>query len=183
VPTVSLGNYKKVNDLAGKPALIVVLWELASFLTLRNRLCASSGLKKVILTAFGAKIGHGVVIKQSVAVKYPWKLTIGANSWIGEGVWIDNMAGVDIGDDVCVSQGAYLCTGNHDWSKSDFPLKARPITVENGVWIGARAIVCPGMRLATHSVVTAGSVVTQNTQSYKIYQGNPAVFVKDRKIG
>jgi len=182
MPTVALKNYKKIKNLAGRPLGLVILWELVSCLTLRNRLCACNFLKKWVLRLFGSAIGPGVVIKQQVAVKYPWKLTVGADTWLGEGVWIDNIALVSISHDVCLSQGAYVCTGNHDWSQPDFPLSARPVVIEEGVWVGARAIITGGLKLGSHSVITAGSVVVQDTGAYQIVQGNPAVFIKNRTI-
>jgi putative colanic acid biosynthesis acetyltransferase WcaF len=180
--TVSLKEFKPDKSVRERGILVEALWELVSLLTLRNRLCVSSAIKRSALRIFGAKIGKGVVIKQGVAVKYPWKLAVGHHSWLGEGVWIDNIVSVEIGADVCLSQGAYLCTGNHDWSKKGFSLIAKPIVIEEGVWVGAKAIVGSGVRMKTHSVLTAGSVAVQDTDAYKIYQGNPAVVVKDRVI-
>ena len=94
---------------------------------------------------FGAKIGEGVIIKPKVSVKYPWKLEIGANTWIGENVWIDNLDVVKIGSNCCLSQGALLLSGNHNYKKKSFDLLVRPITLEDGAWVGARAIVVQGV--------------------------------------
>lgn len=179
--TVSLKKFKQHKDLRGN-FFRAVLWELAGFLFLRNPLCIFSPFKCFVLTVFGASIGVGVVIKQGVQIKYPWKLTVGDDSWIGEGVWIDNIVPVEIGKNVCLSQGAYLCTGNHDWTKHDFPLVAKTIVIEDGVWVGAKAIVAPGVRMCSHSIVTAGSLLAKDSQPYKIYTGNPAIYVKDRII-
>ena len=85
-----------------------------------------------LLRAFGAKIGRGVNIKPRVKVKFPWRLIVGNHSWIGEAVWIDNLAEVEIGANCCVSQGAYLCTGSHDWNSRKFTLITKPIRVEDG---------------------------------------------------
>ena len=75
-----------------------------------------------------------------------------------------------------------MCTGNHNYKKQSFDLIVKPIIIEDGVWVGAKAVVCPGVTLRTHSVITAGSVVTKNTEPYTIYQGNLAVQVKKRII-
>jgi len=139
-------------------------------------------LKTFLLRLFGAQVGRGVHIKPRVNIKYPWFLIIGDFTWIGESVWIDNLATVQIGSNVCLSQGAYLCTGNHDYTKTAFDLILEPITIEDGVWIGARAVIGPNVTLGNHSVVTAGSVITKNTEPYMIYQGYPAVAVKKRTI-
>jgi len=127
-------------------------------------------------------VGQGVLIKPSVNIKYPWLLEIGNNVWIGEGVWIDNLAKVTIGDNVCISQGAMLLCGNHDYKKSTFDLIIGEILLEEGVWIGAKTVVCPGVTCKPHSILTVGSVASKDLEPYSIYKGNPAVFVKNREI-
>lgn len=179
---VSLKDFRPSPGVRGRGWLTVILWELTSSLVLRARWIVSSRMRKTALAMFGAKIGRGLVAKHPISIKYPWRLTIGDDCWIGEDVWIDNIEAVEIGSNVCLSQGAYLCTGNHDWSKRDFPLTARPIVIENGVWVGAKAIIGPGVRLKEQAVVTAGSVMNHDAEPNVIYQGNPAVRVKDRHI-
>lgn len=131
---------------------------------------------------FGARIGRDVRLKPSINVKYPWHLEIGDYTWIGEKVWLDSLALIRIGKNVCISQGAYLCTGNHDYNKETFDLIINPIIIEDGVWVGAKATICPGVTLKTHSVITAGSVVTKDTEPYTIYRGNPAEPIRKRII-
>lgn len=127
-------------------------------------------------------MGHHVLIKPLVNIKYPWFLTIGNNVWIGEKVWIDNLEMVSIGNNVCLSQECLLLTGNHNYTQSSFDLIVKPIVLEDGVWIGARAIVCGGTVCRNHSVVTAGSVATGELQEMGIYKGNPCVKIKERII-
>jgi putative colanic acid biosynthesis acetyltransferase WcaF len=132
---------------------------------------------------FGARIGKGVVIKQCVRIKYPWLLEVGDYSWIGECVWIENHAKVKIGNNACISQGAMLLCGNHDYKKTAFDLVTGPITLEDGVWIGAKATVCPGVICSSHAVLSVGSVASKNLDPYGIYRGNPAIKVRERNIG
>lgn len=161
---------------------IVALWFFMNAFLFQNRFNPSSKIKTLLLRLFGAKIGKGVIFKPSLNVKYPWNLEIGDYSWIGEKTWLDSLAPIIIGKHVCISQGAYLCTGNHDWTDPYFGLIVKPIIVENGVWVGAQTVILPGVTLATHSVVSAGSVVTKDTEPYMIYAGNPATKVKKREI-
>jgi len=158
------------------------LWYLVNVMFFRSRLNPFSGLKVFFLQLFGADIGRGVVIKPGVSIKYPWKLSVGKNSWIGEGVWIDNLAQVTLGANVCLSQGALLLCGNHNYRKPTFDLMVGDITLEDGVWIGAKSVVCPGVTCRSHAVLTAGSVATKDLEAYSICQGNPAVKVRDRNI-
>lgn len=140
------------------------------------------GAKRFILRLFGAKIGRGVVIKPHVSIKYPWRLIVGDYVWIGEQVWIDNLANVTIQSNCCISQGAMLLCGNHNYKKTTFDLIVKEIYLEEGSWVGARSLVTPGVRLGTHSLLTAGSTATSSLEPYFIYQGNPAVKVRERII-
>jgi putative colanic acid biosynthesis acetyltransferase WcaF len=134
------------------------------------------------LRLFGARIGEGVLIKPGVHVKQPWRLEIRDHSWIGERAWIDNLDDVRIGAHVCVSQGAYLCTGNHDWSDPGMRRVTAPIVVEDGAWVGAFARIAPGVTIGREAVVTIGSVLVSNADPRGIYRGNPAELVKERVL-
>ncbi len=135
----------------------------------------------MLLRMTGASVGAGVVIKPRVTIKYPWKLAVGDHSWIGEQVWIDNLDQVTIGAHVCISQGALLLCGNHDYKKPTFDLITGPIVLEDGVWIGAKASVALGVTCGSHSVLAMGSVATKNLEEWIVYQGNPALAVRERR--
>ena len=164
----------------GGGALKRLLWYFCNVLLLKNGWNPCNGLKVAALRAFGAKVGSGVVIKPCVNIKYPWNLEIGDFTWIGEEVWIDNLVKVRIGSNVCISQGAMLLCGNHNYKRRTFDLMVGEITVEDGAWIGAQCVVCPGVKMASHAVLTVGSVASRDCEAYGIYRGNPAVKVKDR---
>lgn len=136
--------------------------------------------KVFLLKLFGSKIGKGVLIKPFVNIKYPWLLSIGDHVWIGENVWIDNVAKVRVENNVCISQGAHLLTGNHNYKKKSFDLLPGEIILEEGVWIGAGSVVCPGVTCNDHSILSVGSVATKDLESYSIYMGNPASKVRER---
>jgi putative colanic acid biosynthesis acetyltransferase WcaF len=157
-----------------------VCWFFINAVFFKTGLFPFYSVKRFLLRLFGAKIGRAVYIKPYVNIKYPWKLFIGNHVWIGEEAWIDNLGEVVIGNNVCLSQGAFLLTGNHDYKKGSFDLVIKPIHLEDGVWIGAKAIVCPGINCLTHSVLTAGSVATTDLEAWSIYQGNPAEKIKER---
>jgi len=159
-----------------------ILWFIKGRLIVNTYFPWPMWVKRLVLRFFGAKLGRGVVIKPKVNIKYPWFLTVGDHVWIGEQVWIDNLAPVTVGSHVAISQGAMLLTGNHDYKKESFDLIARPIVIEDGAWIGAQAIVCPGVRVGSHAVLAVGSVATKDLEPYGIYQGNPAVKVRERDL-
>lgn len=157
-------------------------WYLVNRLFLNTSILFPSVFKSWILKFFGAKIGINIVIKPKVNIKYPWFLSVGDHCWIGENVWIDNLAQVSIGSNVCISQGAMLLTGNHDYKKESFDLITGEITLEEGVWIGAKSVVCPGVVCKSHSVLAVSSIAAKDLEAYSIYQGNPAIKVRNRII-
>lgn len=178
--TTDLSKYSNKEYYPGSLLKRLTWYIVGEYLV--NSAIPGSKWRVLLLRVFGAKIGKGVVMKPYIKIKYPWKLEIGHHTWIGEYVWIDNLAKVKIGSNVCISQGAMLLCGNHNYKKTTFDLIVRSIIVEDGVWIGAKSVVCPGVVLKSHSLITVGSIITQNTEPYSIYQGNPAVKIRDRKI-
>ncbi|OOQ58092.1 WcaF family extracellular polysaccharide biosynthesis acetyltransferase [Mucilaginibacter pedocola] len=166
----------------GGTAIKRLLWYYVNAIFFKTALFPINGLKTALLKVFGAGIGKGVVIKPSVNIKYPWLLRIGNHSWVGEGVWIDNLVMVNIGNHVCLSQGAILQTGSHNYKKHTFDLITGSIVLEDGAWIGCGAIVNQGITIGSHAVLTSGSVATKNLEPYTIYQGNPAVKVRGREV-
>ena len=174
-------KYNNKDFYPGNPILII-LWYLFSLFFFKSSWLPFSFFKVFILRIFGAKIGKSVVIKPSINIKYPWKLSLGNHVWIGENVWIDNLDNVVIGNNVCISQGAFLLCGNHNYKKDSFDLITKPIIVEDGVWIGAKSTVLPGVTTKSHSILSAGSVTSKNLEPYSIYRGNPAEKVSIRTI-
>ena len=159
-----------------------VLWVLVSGLFFQTWFPWPNSLKGLWLRVFGAMVGRGVVIKPRVTIKYPWKLTVGDYCWIGENVWIDNLGQVNLGHHCCLSQGALLLCGNHNFRKATFDLMVGDITLEDGVWIGARASVGPGVTCGSHSVLTMSSTASQNLEAWMIHQGNPAQMKAMRQL-
>ncbi len=157
-----------------------ILWYYTNLFFFQSPFFPLSSLKVFLLKLFGAKVGKGVNIKPSVNIKYPWRLKIGNHVWIGEKVWIDNLANVEIGDNSCISQGALLLCGNHNFKKETFDLITGEIILKEGVWIGAKSIVTPGITCNSHSILTVNSTATKNLEEYTIYQGNPATEIRKR---
>ena len=177
-----LDKYDNSCYKPGRSSLVRFAWFFISVWFVQCSWNPLSSLRIFLLRLFGAKIGNGVTIKPGVYIKHPWLLIIGNSVWIGENVWIDNLAQVTIADHVCISQGAYLLTGNHNYSKSTFDLVVKPIDLKEGVWIGAKAIVCPGVTCQTHAVLSVGSVARTELLANMIYSGNPAMPVKERVL-
>lgn len=165
----------------GQSVWVRALWHFIGFPIVRCYWAPISSIKVRILRLFGARIGKGVYLKPGLKVKFPWYLTIGDHCWVGEDVWIDNLAQVTVGSHVCISQAAYLCTGNHDWKSRNMKLFRRPIKLGDGCWVGARATLCPGTTVGNGAIVTIGSVASGEVPAWQIWAGNPACYVRDRQ--
>ena len=158
-----LSAYQNQFYNPGRGVLVRTVWYYASLILLESSWFPVSKLKCSVLRLFGAQIGHGVVIHPNVRIKYPWKLRVGDNCWIGREAWIDNLDNVTLESDVCVSQGAYLCTGSHDHKSMTFDLKIGPITVEHGAWICCRATVLGGSTVPRMTLVPANQVFSSKS--------------------
>lgn len=181
--TVQLDQYSLGDYTPGASWAKQLLWFFIGDFLVQTRLIPLSSFKVSVLRSFGASIGQGVRIKPGVRIKFPWRLTIGNHCWLGEDAWLDNVAPITIEDHVCLSQGVYLCTGNHDWSDPQFRLIAAPIHLESGCWIAARATVAPGVTVGQGAVLSLGSVALHSLNPMTVYSGHPAQPVKQRQIG
>lgn len=180
---VDLSSFDPKEFDIGASKLKYALWQFINILFFINPFSPFSSLKIFLLRLFGAKVGQGVIMsKPNINIKFPWRLTIGNHVWIGEGSWIYNLDQVTIGDNVTIAQGAMILTGNHNYKSSAFETIVGPVILEEGVFIGARSVVCPGVTCKSHSILAVGSVATSDLEPYKIYQGVPAVFKKERII-
>jgi putative colanic acid biosynthesis acetyltransferase WcaF len=142
----------------GRGFVAQLLWVVCSTLVFTQVWCPNR-LRCALLRLFGAQIGEGVLIKHRVDVQWPWKLSIGDNSWIGTGVELYNVEDITIGSDVCISQRVYLCTGSHDHTSPTFDYDNGPILIEDGVWVCAQSTVLRGVTIGANSVIGAASVV------------------------
>ena len=179
---VDLSRYSTNGFDRGAGRFKEFLWLITKLLLFQFCPTSLSAIKRVVLRRFGAQVGKGVIIKPRVNITFPWKLSIGDNVWLGEDCWLLNLEQIVIGNNVCISQRAFLCTGSHDPYRSGFDLIVKPIVLEDGVWIGAGVWIGPGVIVGNHSVLAACSVAAKNIEPGGIYRGNPATFVKARVI-
>ncbi len=159
----------------GRSVLVEAVWYVCKVIFFLSAVPWPSRWKCALLRLFGAKVGAGVVIKPRVNIHLPWRLEIGEHAWVGEEVFLLNFAIVRIGSHACISQRAFLCTGNHDFRDPAFAFRCAPITVGDGAWVGAGVFVAPGVEIGDEAVVTAGSVVCKKLEGGMVYSGNPAL--------
>lgn len=157
---IDLSKFKKSNLYKEKNIIVNYLWYILNNFFLNSSI-PSSKLRVFLLRLFGSEIGKNVYLKPKINIKFPWKLKIGDNSWIGENVWIDNISDIKIGKNCCISQGVYFCTGNHDFKKESFDLVSENIVIGDSVWVGAKSIIGPG------SIVKSGKFLKLGTNYNK----------------
>ena len=182
MPTVDLSHFSNPDFDRGSSRFKEALWVLVRCLFFAPSLPWPSSLRVFWLRYFGAKIGREVVIRSATNIHFPWRLEIGNHVWLGEECWLLNLEKITIADNVCISQRAFLCTGNHDYKSATFDLIVKPIQVEAGAWIGACSLVGPGVTVGSHAILAAGSMASSDLKPYGIYRGNPAVFIKERRL-
>lgn len=160
-PSRSLAGFQGHGYDKGRPRYIQAAWFAVQNLIFW-KWWLPARLRPKLLRAFGANVGDGVFIRHRVRVLWPWKLTVGDNTWIGEDAWILNLEPVSIGHDVCISQGAFLCGGSHDMTSPTFEYDNGSITVDDEVWIGAQAMILRGVTVGKGAVVAARCKVSSD---------------------
>ena len=175
-----LSLYKNPKNFRGKSKLYVQIWWLVQFTVFGLSPQFLYGWRRFLLRLFGANIGKNVIIRPSVKIVYPWKLSIGDNSWIGDNAVLYSLGEIVIGKNAVVSQKSYLCTGSHDYNKIDFPINCKKITVEDECWLATDVYVGPGVTIGKATVVGARSSVFKDLPANKICVGSPVKILKDR---
>jgi putative colanic acid biosynthesis acetyltransferase WcaF len=168
-----LSTAKVPPGFRGRPAWFVQLWWIVQGVLFHTSPQAFYGWRRLLLRSFGAKIGKGVRIRPSASVTYPWKLSIGDWSWVGDNATLYTLGEITIGENAVVSQHSYLCSASHDHTRPTFDLYAKAIHIESEVWIGAHVFVGPGVTVERGAVVGACSVVLKDIPAGMVCAGNP----------
>jgi len=177
-----LDLFRLPPSFRGRPAIFVQFWWLIQALLVKPMPQVCYPIRRLILRAFGARIGSGVKIRPGVEVTYPWKVTIGENTWIGDDVTLYSLGAITIGANSVISQHSYICAADHDYSRVSFPIRERPVEIGDQVWIAGGVWVGPGVRIADGAVVGARSTVTKDLPTGMICVGTPCRPLKRRAI-
>ena len=156
-----------------------VLWGFGQpFIRFSPRPCF--GWRRFVLRCFGAKIGRQVNTYPTTRIHFPWNLTVGDWTAIGEEAFVYNLGPVTLGEKVTVSHRVQLCAGTHDYTQPDLPLLKPPIVIRDQAWVCADAFVGPGVTVGEGAIIGARAVVTKNVEPWAIVAGNPAKMIKKR---
>ena len=175
-----LNTFKLPKNFRGRNAFVVQLWWLVQALFFKPSPQFLYGFRRFLLRLFGAKIGKKVIIRPSAQITYPWKVTIGDYSWIGDEVVLYSLGEIEIGANTVISQKSYICTGSHDYLQIDFPIFAKKITIKDECWLATDVFVAPGITIDKGTVVGSRSSVYKDLPGNKICIGNPAQIIKNR---
>ena len=176
-----LSSFRMPDDFRGRPRWFVQIWWACEKLLFRPSPHVANRWRVFLLRRFGAQIGRSVVIRPSASVTYPWKLTIGDFSWIGEDVVLYSLDTIRIGDHSVISQRSYLCAGSHDYTDVSFQIVSKPIIINDECWLATDVFVSPGVEIGRGTVVAARSTVTRNLPSGVIAMGSPARVIRKRQ--
>ena len=175
-----LNRFKLPKKFRGRNALVVQLWWIIEGTLFRMSPQFMYGFRRLLLRLFGAKIGKKVIIRPTVRTTYPWKVSIGDYSMVGDDVVLYSLGEIEIGKNVVISQKSYLCAASHDYLQSDFPIFAKKITIEDECWLATDVFVAPGITIGKGTVVGSRSSVYKDLPANKVCIGNPAKIIRER---
>ncbi len=182
-PVQDLGSFQLPRGFRGRSALVVQLWWLIEATLFRPSPQIAYGWRRFLLRLFGARVGRSARIRPSAHVTYPWKVTIGDHVWIGDGTTLYSLGEIRIGANSVISQNCYLCAASHDFTKPEFPIFARTVTVEPEAWLAADVFVAPGITIGRGAVVGSRSSVFSDLPALMLCYGSPARPVRSRLEG
>ena len=159
-----------------------VVWMTTWLLLARFTPPPLHGWRRLVLRAFGAKVGAGARVHGSVSIWLPANLELGENVLIGPGVRLYNQGRIRVGAKTVISQRAYICASTHDISDPMFQLVLCPVTIGTQCWVAAEAFVGPGVTMADRSVLGARGALFSDTGPDGVYGGNPACLLKPRGL-
>ena len=166
----------------GKSKFYIQLWWVIQKIFINLSPQPFYGWRRFWVRLFGGKVGKKVKIRPSVKITYPWKVSIGDFSWIGDEVVLYTLGNIHIGRHTVVSQRSYLCTASHDYTKEAFDIFSSKINVGDGCWLAADVYVAPGISIGSGAIVGARSSVFSNIKRNTINFGSPCKTIRDRKI-
>lgn len=175
-----LSKFTLPTGFRGRPGWYVQLWWLVQSTLFRMSPQFLYGWRRFLLRLFGARIGKQVLIRPSVTITYPWKLTIGDYSWIGDDVVLYSLGKIEIGDNAVVSQRSYICAGSHDFKASAFDITADTISIADEAWVATDVFVAPGVTIGRGTVVGARSSVFSDLPAMMVCVGSPAKPIRPR---
>jgi putative colanic acid biosynthesis acetyltransferase WcaF len=177
-----LSRFRLPPGFRGRSPAAVQLWWFVQATFFRRSPQFAYAFRNWILRCFGAQIGKGAIIRPSVTITYPWKINIGDHVWIGDDVVLYSLGPIVIESHAVISQRSYLCTGDHDYTMPDFPIRSRKITIGSEAWIATDVFIAPGVTIGKESVIGARSSVFSDIPAGMVCLGHPCKPIKKRSF-
>ncbi len=175
-----LSAFKVPDGFRGRPAWVVQLWWLIQATAFKWSPQFAYGWRAMLLRLFGARVGKGVIIRPTAQFTYPWKISIGDYSWIGDQTVIYSLGSIDIGSHTVISQQSYVCAGDHDYASIAFDLRGPAIRIGNECWVASGTYIAPGVTIGDGCVVGARSVVVKDLPAGMLCVGMPCRAIRPR---
>jgi putative colanic acid biosynthesis acetyltransferase WcaF len=156
------------------------LWNICYLLLFRFSPKPLHQWRSFLLRCFGAKVGKGVHVYPAVQIWAPWNLVLHDECGIANKVILYSQAKITVGYRATISQGSYICTGTHDYTKEGSPLYASPMVIADRAWVAAESFVHPGIVINEGAVIGARSVVTKDMPAWMVCAGHPCKPIKER---
>jgi putative colanic acid biosynthesis acetyltransferase WcaF len=176
-----LSQFSVPEGFRGRSRMNVQLWWFVQRFLFHNSPQVANGFRRWLLRRFGARVGKNVIIRPSVNITYPWKISIGDYAWIGDAVTLYSLCEIEIGSNAVVSQHSYLCAGDHDYTLAHFPIRGKRIVIEEQAWIASDVFISPGVRIGKGAVIGARSAVFKDMPAGMVCMGHPAKAIKPRE--
>lgn len=175
-----LASFQLPENFRGKPGWYVQLWWLVQASLFQLSPQAMYGWRRWLLKVFGAKLGKKVMVRPTAKITYPWKVSIGDYSWIGDEVILYSLGEIEIGCNVVISQKSYICAASHDYTSPNFDIFAKKVQIEDEVWLATNVFVAPGVTIGKGAVVGACGSVFNNLPPMMLCIGSPAKPLRQR---
>jgi putative colanic acid biosynthesis acetyltransferase WcaF len=175
-----LSKSRAPKGFRGRSGPVVLIWQFVQMTLFLWSPQPAYFWRRWLLRWFGAKVGKGVLVRPTVRVTYPWKVSFGDHCWVGDDAEIYSLGPISIGSNAIVGQRSYVCAATHDYEDITFPLVAKAVTIEPEVWIATDCFIAPGVTIGRGAIVAARSSVLTDIAPGVIVAGTPAKVIKTR---
>lgn len=166
-----------------KKIFLIIYQTFAGWLNIFPDIFLGNRIRRFFYKFYLKKMGKNVIINSHVLFEVPENIEIGDYSTINRSCWFSGGGGLIIGNDVLIGPNVIIHTANHNFENSKMPFRLqghtyKSVTIKNNVWIGAGAIILPGVIINSNSIIAAGAVVTKDVAEGVIVGGIPARILK-----
>lgn len=158
------------------------IWDIVNVSIFRWNFWFMRPWRVFLLRCFGAQIAWDAAIARTAKIDFPWNLKMGNASTIDNDCWLQCLEPIIIDENAIIGARSSLITGSHNLDSTDFAYTGKQIHIQHHAWVASCSIVRGGVTIHEGGVASLGSVVVKDIPAWSVYGGNPAKFLKKRKI-